>query len=304
MQLNHLLYFSEVVHEGSISRAAKKLHISQPSLSTTIKNLEQELEQPLLKRTKHGVLPTEFGMRVFEDFAAFKEKMDKWYPSHDISEKTLNGTIHLNVMPSASEYFYKNLIFPFTELHPEVSFCLSNAFLQTIFSELENSESNIAVLSIQKTLEQKLLDKVKQHGWHCQHIFTDKRILAISSSHPLAKKQSLTTNDLKQLSIVYYSQKNDTISSMYEKYFKAPYRVGSYNDVLMFILHGKAIFLPLQHLSDLKHYEDRGQMRFYSIPVDDISDEIPIYVIYTDHLDDNEQVFLQYLINYFQHISK
>ena len=76
MQLNQLYYFSEVVNMGSISKAANNLHISQPSLSTTIKNLETEFEQPLFKRTKHGVIPTEFGQRVYDDYMKIKHIID------------------------------------------------------------------------------------------------------------------------------------------------------------------------------------------------------------------------------------
>ena len=48
----------EVVNAGTISAAAQNLHVSQPALSKTIKNLETELGQSLLKRTNHGVCPT------------------------------------------------------------------------------------------------------------------------------------------------------------------------------------------------------------------------------------------------------
>lgn len=299
MQLNHLVYFLEVVNERSISKAAHKLHISQPSLSITIKNIEHELGQPLLKRTKYGVIPTAFGLQVFNDFNEFKQKMDAWYPQKNISNLPLNGSVYFNVMPSASDFFYKNIIFPFNEMHPDVKFYQSNAFLHSIINDLSNTPSNIAILSISKNLESQTLALVAKQGWHYKHIFTDKRVLAISTKHPFSDKELLQQPDLKELALVYYSYQNDTISEQYVDYFSTSYRVGSYNDILMFLLQGKAVWLPLQYISNLKHYVTKGLLKFYPIPVSSISDEVPVYVIFTNTLGKSEQAFLDYLIQYF-----
>ena len=72
MQLDWLLYYIEVVNAGTISAAAQNLHVSQPALSKTIKNLETELGQSLLKRTNHGVCPTVFGQRFLRIFYRYK----------------------------------------------------------------------------------------------------------------------------------------------------------------------------------------------------------------------------------------
>ena len=304
MQLNQLYYFSEVVNMGSISKAANNLHISQPSLSTTIKNLETEFEQPLFKRTKHGVIPTEFGQRVYDDYMKIKHIIDGWYPKKESIKEECAGTININVMPSASKYFYEKLAFPFIKQHSNIQFFVSNAFLQTIFQDLGNSPSNIALLSISKNLEKETLTAIKQKGWHYHRIFSDKRVLCISTDHPLSKKSSLSKKDLKDLSLVYYSLKNDTISNMYLRYFKTAYHVASYNDVLMFMLQGKAVFLPLFHLSYLENYVNSGKLKIFDIPIQEITDEVPIYIITTDSITYCEQAFIDYVIQYFENNYK
>ena len=69
MELRHLRYFIAVAEEGSLTVAAeKRLHTAQPSLSRQIRDLEQEIGVPLLKRSVHGVELTAAG-RVFLDHA-------------------------------------------------------------------------------------------------------------------------------------------------------------------------------------------------------------------------------------------
>lgn len=298
MQLNQLIYFTEVVNAKSISKAAQKLHVSQPSLSTTIKNMEEELGQPLFKRTKYGVIPTTFGLTVYNDFIEFKKKMDCWYSPKNTLSSCSNGSIHLSVMPSASQYFWENIIFPFNEQYSNIKFYLYNTFPQTLLSDLENGQTNIAVLSLPTYIEEQMLNFIAQKGWHYKHIFTDERVLCISCDHPLAQKDRLSLKDLKQLSLVYYSVQGDVISKEYEKYFDSSYRVASYNDVFHFIRLNKAVFLPCNELSQFENYRQQGIFKIFSIPVTDISNQVPIYAVSTDTLSTCEQFFYDYLLNF------
>lgn len=61
MEIRQLRYFTTVCAERSFSRAAVKLHMTQPPLSTSVAALERELGVKLLQRTQHGVIPTEAG---------------------------------------------------------------------------------------------------------------------------------------------------------------------------------------------------------------------------------------------------
>src|ERR1700733_1711717 len=67
MELRHLRYFVAVAEELHFSRAAERLHISAPSLTEQVRNLEQELGAPLLTRTKRNVALTDAGVRFLEE---------------------------------------------------------------------------------------------------------------------------------------------------------------------------------------------------------------------------------------------
>lgn len=62
MEIRVLQYFLAVAHEKSITNAAKKLHISQPTMSKQLKQLEAELGQKLFTRTNYNIRLTEAGL--------------------------------------------------------------------------------------------------------------------------------------------------------------------------------------------------------------------------------------------------
>ena len=66
MRLEHFQYVVEIAHCKSMSKPSKKLYITQPSLSTAIQNLEEELGFQIFKRSASGVALTEKGEEFFK----------------------------------------------------------------------------------------------------------------------------------------------------------------------------------------------------------------------------------------------
>jgi DNA-binding transcriptional LysR family regulator len=64
MELRHLRYFAAVAAQGSLSRAAERLHLSQPSLSRQIRQLERDIGTPLFERTTNGTTLTPAGTAI------------------------------------------------------------------------------------------------------------------------------------------------------------------------------------------------------------------------------------------------
>lgn len=74
MELRQLSYFVCLYREGTMTRAAQRLNIVQPALSTQIAKLEAELGQQLFERSSRGMLPTAAGERAFEEFAPLLDR--------------------------------------------------------------------------------------------------------------------------------------------------------------------------------------------------------------------------------------
>ena len=69
MKLKQLEYFQTICKYNNITRAAEELHISQPSLSGVIRELEEEFQVPLFHRLSKGLIPTEQGTVLLEEAA-------------------------------------------------------------------------------------------------------------------------------------------------------------------------------------------------------------------------------------------
>jgi DNA-binding transcriptional LysR family regulator len=76
VELRQLRYFVAIAEEGNFSRAAERLHVSQPPLSTQIKSLEDELGVQLLERSNRGVSLTAAGSVFFEETRAVLARLE------------------------------------------------------------------------------------------------------------------------------------------------------------------------------------------------------------------------------------
>lgn len=77
MTLRQLRYFTAIIEEGSLSRAAARLHVSQPPLSMQLKALEEDLGTPLLERSNRGVTATAAGRLFYEEVRATLARLDQ-----------------------------------------------------------------------------------------------------------------------------------------------------------------------------------------------------------------------------------
>ena len=122
MNLNQLIYASEINRLGSFSRAAQTLFISQSALSKSIHSLEIELEQELFIRTTEGAVPTEFGRAFLEE-----------------AEQTLRHVNRMREMASVKKNGVK------TPLRFSAS-CGQMLFASEVFADVRDGRCDLGVL--------------------------------------------------------------------------------------------------------------------------------------------------------------
>ncbi|MEH7610061.1 LysR family transcriptional regulator [Gottfriedia acidiceleris] len=95
MELRVLRYFLTVAREGSITGAADFLHITQPTLSRQIKDLEQELGKKLFTRSSHSIILTEEGMILRKRAEEIVDMVDKLEAEFSSMEETISGDVYI-----------------------------------------------------------------------------------------------------------------------------------------------------------------------------------------------------------------
>jgi DNA-binding transcriptional LysR family regulator len=120
MNLEYLNTFIEVVKAGNLSKAAKKLYITQPTVTFQIKKLEQELGYRLIERDSHNFLLTANGKRFFR-YAEYVYQEHKHLLS-DMAQiqKGITGRLSIAAPPIVAEYIVPNLINRFREDTPVI----------------------------------------------------------------------------------------------------------------------------------------------------------------------------------------
>lgn len=136
LNYHHLLYFWMVAREGSITRAAKQLHLAQPTLSSQIRKLERSLGAPLFERAGRSMVLTEMGQMVYryadEIFSLGRELTDA--VKGRTSEHHLRLTVGVpDVLPKLVVY---RLLKPALEMDESVQLIVHEGKLNELLSEL------------------------------------------------------------------------------------------------------------------------------------------------------------------------
>lgn len=148
--LNHIDYIYEIYKEGSFTKAAEKLFVSQPALSLAIKKLEDEIGYPLFERRGKRTVPTEYGEKYVQAIEKIKRiREDLENEINEISE-LLCGRIRLGSTTFISIYILPYILKEFKEQYPKVNIELSVDQSTVLSRKLENDEVDIIIDNVLK----------------------------------------------------------------------------------------------------------------------------------------------------------
>lgn len=118
MEFRHLRYFIAVAEERSFSRAAEKLHVSQPPLSRQIRDLEAELGVKLLDRNRQGVRLTRLGNVVLARARAVIRDADSFKAEAKVLDKEIHEELRIGYAPSPTAVIIAKVLARYHELAP------------------------------------------------------------------------------------------------------------------------------------------------------------------------------------------
>ncbi|WP_273852618.1 LysR family transcriptional regulator [Guptibacillus spartinae] len=194
MEIRHLEYFSEVARQLSFTKAAATLHVSQPSISKAIKNLETELGIPLFYRSKQLEL-TDAGKAVLVNAQhVLRACKNLTAELSDITELK-KGEIKIGVPPIIGAAFFSKIISQFKSLYPTVEILLTEVGSKMIKQGVDDGSLDIGLICN---------TPLKNSSFEAVQVIKDPLMLIVHHEHPLAGVDEIRLSDLASESFIMY----------------------------------------------------------------------------------------------------
>ena len=136
-------YVLAIYREGSFSKAAEKLYVSQPSLSATIKRLENKISMPIFNRSTSPVTLTQTGKKYIEYALEIEQKEQDFLKYISDTAKLLCGKIRIGGRSLFSSYMLPKMISDFNKVYPQIIFEICEGNTKDLIDKL-----NIGVLDL------------------------------------------------------------------------------------------------------------------------------------------------------------
>lgn len=147
MDVNQLLAFERIVREGSFSRAARQLDISQPTISARIQGLEQEVGGPLFVRGGHRLTLTERGESFLSYARRALEILNEGIEAARLREEGQRGRITVGTLQSLAGGFLAEAILEFHNTHPQVDFFVRTGHSEQVIEMLYDGLVKLGLVS-------------------------------------------------------------------------------------------------------------------------------------------------------------
>jgi DNA-binding transcriptional LysR family regulator len=200
MELRHLRYFIGVAEEENVSRAALRLHVSQPALSRQIRDLEEELGFLLLERSAKSVRLTDAG-RVFliEARAVLQRAEDAVKAARAIATGE-HGELHVGYAPSLTARILPPALRAFQAELPTVRVRLHDLSTEEMLAGLREGRLQIAFVV--------RLTPAMLRGLRFEELARDSICLAVAPNHSLAGRRTVTLTEAAREPFITYSRKD------------------------------------------------------------------------------------------------
>lgn len=146
MEIRLLKYFLMTAREENITRAAQLLHVTQPTLSRQLMQLEEELGVQLFHRSNHSIILTEDGMLLKQRAQELIDLADKTVREFSQREEILNGEIAVGSGELRSMGLLSELLAGFHQKHPQVCYEIYSGNADNIKERLEQGTLDLGLL--------------------------------------------------------------------------------------------------------------------------------------------------------------
>jgi LysR family transcriptional regulator, regulator of abg operon len=184
MRLNQIRDFVALVEGGSMSAAARSVGVSQPSITKSVRALENELHVQLVQRTTRGIVPTRYGQLFFARAKVARSELGKAVAELGQLAGLQAGSVAFGCGPIVADLIVPDAIVAFRSQFPQADVRMVEGFAHTLVPKVRDETLDFAV-------SPRLPEFRPGGNIHFRPLFVHERVIAGRRGHPLARAKSL-----------------------------------------------------------------------------------------------------------------
>ena len=216
MRLNQFEMIVALEHCSSLSEAAEKLYMTQPSISKAIRELEDEVGYEILKRKKDGVAFTENGKEVLRLSKEILDNVEKIRNLKQQVDESVVGAISLAGSGYYADKVFSLLVIPLKTKYPNLSVRVVEMFSIDTVKAAGEGRLDFGVVMMYCNDRDSLMYAIRKNGLAYENCFTDYVEIYARRSHPLHKQEHLTMRDVLRYPYVTGGSRN-SVEHVYQQ---------------------------------------------------------------------------------------
>lgn len=200
MTLQQIRYILSVAESGSLNKASEKLFISQPSLTSSVRDLENELGFQIFTRSARGVCATEQGARFISEARSLYENYEELLEKYSRKEKK---TFSVSTLYYAfARKAFVEVVRKFT--HDGYDFAFREMTAAEVIEDVHAQKSGLGILYISESNSNRIMRVLEEKHLDFHHLTVCNAFVYLHKDHPLARKESIDFDELAEYQFVTY----------------------------------------------------------------------------------------------------
>lgn len=196
MKLSELHHFISIIEYGSFSKAAANIYVSQPTLSKSIKKLEEKLQVSLFRRSTRLLEVTDAGQIVYEQALKIIEATEVLSAKLDNLTHIPTGEIKIGVPPVIGTLFFPEIAANFSRLYPDISLQLIEHGAKKIERFIDEGKVDVGLVVLPTNEQQ----------FQVTPFIEEEFFLFTPADHPLTKHAIIDVTQLKQEKFILFNK--------------------------------------------------------------------------------------------------
>ena len=197
MEIQQLKYFVEVVRQQSFTKAAAQLFVTQPMLTRSIKHLEEELNVRLIERTSKSFYLTDAGRILYDRALDFLLQYDDLFQTMDDVRSVRVGEVHLSIPGVLLDVYFPPLLTRFHRHFPGIDISVVEEGSKLTAAAVGSGRADLGLV---------MLPVDEPYRFESKTLISNVCSLVVSRHHPFAQMSSVHIKDLKDETILTYSE--------------------------------------------------------------------------------------------------